>query len=148
MKSGIELIAEERQRQIEKEGWSQKHDAEHKTFELSAAAACYVAKNISKKLEDINHTNQSPLAEFKIYDFGESEFFVNSGDRGDRRLRKAGWKNGWPWESKWWKPSNDPIKNLVKAGALIAAEIDRLNAEINNVQPPNDMLCGVGKNNI
>lgn len=32
----------------------------------------------------------------------------------------------WPWGKKWWKPSADPIRNLVKAGALIAAEIDRL----------------------
>lgn len=32
----------------------------------------------------------------------------------------------WPWEAKWWKPSNDPVRNLAKAGALIAAEIDRL----------------------
>ena len=32
----------------------------------------------------------------------------------------------WPWEERWWKPSDDPIRNLVKAGALIAAEIDRL----------------------
>lgn len=33
---------------------------------------------------------------------------------------------GWPWSGAWWKPSDDPIRNLVKAGALIAAEIDRL----------------------
>lgn len=32
----------------------------------------------------------------------------------------------WPWDMKWWKPSPDPVRNLVKAGALIAAEIDRL----------------------
>ncbi len=32
----------------------------------------------------------------------------------------------WPWANKWWKPSDDPIRNLEKAGALIAAEIDRL----------------------
>lgn len=32
----------------------------------------------------------------------------------------------WPWDEKWWKPSANPIRNLVKAGALIAAEIDRL----------------------
>lgn len=31
-----------------------------------------------------------------------------------------------PWSRREWKPSDDPIKNLVKAGALIAAEIDRL----------------------
>lgn len=126
IKTGIELIAEERQRQIDVEGWTAEHDMEHKTFEMSAAAACYIAKNISKKLEDINHTNQSPLAEFKVYDFGESGFMINNGDRGDRRVRKAGWVNGWPWAAKWFKPSDDPIRNLVKAGALIAAEIDRL----------------------
>jgi hypothetical protein len=32
----------------------------------------------------------------------------------------------WPWSQGWWKPSDDPIRNLEKAGALIAAEIDRL----------------------
>lgn len=33
---------------------------------------------------------------------------------------------GWPWASSWWKPTGDPIRDLAKAGALIAAEIDRL----------------------
>lgn len=32
----------------------------------------------------------------------------------------------WPWETRWWKPEVDHIRNLVKAGALLAAEIDRL----------------------
>lgn len=33
----------------------------------------------------------------------------------------------WPWDFKWWKPTpHDRIRELVKAGALIAAEIDRL----------------------
>lgn len=32
---------------------------------------------------------------------------------------------GWPWHADWWKPS-DMIRDLTKAGALIAAEIDRL----------------------
>lgn len=32
----------------------------------------------------------------------------------------------WPWDESWWKPSDDPVKDLTKAGALIAAEIDRL----------------------
>ena len=31
----------------------------------------------------------------------------------------------WPWSSSWWK-GQDRLKSLVKAGALIAAEIDRL----------------------
>ncbi|RUV65806.1 hypothetical protein EOA64_00220 [Mesorhizobium sp. M1A.F.Ca.IN.022.02.1.1] len=31
----------------------------------------------------------------------------------------------WPWADKWWKPS-DRRRDLVKAGALIVAEIERL----------------------
>lgn len=31
----------------------------------------------------------------------------------------------WPWARRWWKPKT-PIKDLMRAGALIAAEIDRL----------------------
>jgi hypothetical protein len=32
----------------------------------------------------------------------------------------------WPWDASWWKPADDPRRNLVKAGALILAEIERL----------------------
>ena len=31
----------------------------------------------------------------------------------------------WPWDAAWWKPG-DHRRNLVKAGALILAEIERL----------------------
>lgn len=31
----------------------------------------------------------------------------------------------WPWSPEWWKPTNR-LRDLVKAGALIGAEIDRL----------------------
>lgn len=31
----------------------------------------------------------------------------------------------WPWQQEWWKPST-PRRNLIKAGALILAEIERL----------------------
>lgn len=34
--------------------------------------------------------------------------------------------SGWPWVDGW-KPTGDPVRDLTKAGALIAAEIDRLN---------------------
>ena len=33
--------------------------------------------------------------------------------------------DGWPWASEWWKPSN-ARQDLVKAGALILAEIERI----------------------
>jgi hypothetical protein len=39
---------------------------------------------------------------------------------------RVGPRPSWPWDIRWWKPADDPIRNLVKAGALIAAEIDRL----------------------
>lgn len=34
----------------------------------------------------------------------------------------------WPWSENTWKPKS-PLENLVRAGALIAAEIDRLQNE-------------------
>jgi hypothetical protein len=37
--------------------------------------------------------------------------------------------NGWPFEAEAWKPTGDAIRDLTKAGALIAAEIDRLQRE-------------------
>ncbi|MCM7137132.1 hypothetical protein [Enterobacter cloacae] len=34
----------------------------------------------------------------------------------------------WPWEPEWWKPTN-PRRDLVKAGALILAEIERIDRQ-------------------
>lgn len=31
----------------------------------------------------------------------------------------------WPWDKEWWKPTN-PRRDLVKAAALIIAEIERI----------------------
>ena len=43
------------------------------------------------------------------------------------RFRKTRKRGLWGWASRWWKPvPEDRIRELVKAGALIAAEIDRL----------------------
>ena len=39
---GIELISEERKRQIEEEGWTSEHDTQHDDESL-ALAACYYA---------------------------------------------------------------------------------------------------------
>lgn len=38
----------------------------------------------------------------------------------------------WPFDNEWWKPKGR-LSNLVRAGALIAAEIDRLQATTNAV---------------
>lgn len=91
MKTGIEFIAEERQRQIDVEGWNAEHDdIGNNDEQLAEAAALYALPEIRRTYEyDVN--------------------------------------NLWPWDKKWWKPTpDDRIKELAKAGALIAAEIDRL----------------------
>lgn len=36
----------------------------------------------------------------------------------------------WPWDDKWWKPKN-PRRDLVRAAALIIAEIDRIDRNAN-----------------
>lgn len=40
-------------------------------------------------------------------------------------LTKKRAPEGWQWDEKWWKPK-DPRSNLVKAGALVLAEIERM----------------------
>jgi hypothetical protein len=89
--TGSELIAQERVRQIEQEGWTPHHDDEHVHRELAWAANCYLVEAIRP---------------------GTSKIFLIPPN--------------WPWSNNWWKPTGAPIRNLVKAGALIAAEIDRL----------------------
>jgi len=91
--SGTELIAAERQRQIEKEGWSLEHDDKHSSGELARAGICYAMWNIIEHSKIVRARETIQL-----------------------------W---WPWDWEWWKPK-DEISNLVRAGALIAAEIDRL----------------------
>lgn len=40
--TGLELIAAERRRQIEQEGWTAEHDEQHEVDHLAAAAAAYI----------------------------------------------------------------------------------------------------------
>jgi hypothetical protein len=94
--TGIELIAAERKRQIEEEGWTAEHDDEHDRGELIRAAACYALPDMSLTFGNDN------------LDISLIELL-------------------WPWDLGWWKPSpGNRIRELEKAGALIAAEIDRL----------------------
>jgi hypothetical protein len=49
----------------------------------------------------------------------------NDAETRDARLR-IGWMPAtWPWDWAWWKPK-DRRRDLVRAGALIIAEIERL----------------------
>lgn len=96
---GVPLIQQERIRQIYSEGFDADHDAAHTHAELLEAALAYVACAIGQ-------VQGEPLTDAA-------------------EVAGLSW---WPvgWSQEWWKPSNDPIRNLTKAGALIAAEIDRL----------------------
>jgi len=51
---------------------------------------------------------------------------VASPDESSPEMCQSRSTDDWPWEDTDWNPSNDPIRNLARAGALIAAEIDRL----------------------
>lgn len=88
MKTGIELIAEERSRQINDLDYTATHDQVYDNQELSKAAACYL-----------------------LY----ADAYPNRGEPPPL----------WPWDDEYWKPK-DYLKDLVRAGALIAAEIDML----------------------
>ena len=53
-------------------------------------------------------------------------YALDAGDKLDQRPPDFWpWYGGRPREARWWKPS-DRRRNLVKAGALILAEIERL----------------------
>lgn len=85
-KPGIKLIAQERQRQIEVEGFTEQGDEEYDFNQLKDAAVAYLL------------AIKEPL-------FACDEY--------------------WPWDKEYFKPK-DYKSNLVRAGALIAAELDRI----------------------
>lgn len=91
MKTGAQLIADERERQISQEGWTPSGDDKYINGELRDAAIAYAM----------------------ICD-----------DRAGETAHDI-----FPWEPEWFKIGEDgvdAIRCLTKAGALIAAEIDRL----------------------
>jgi hypothetical protein len=107
-KSGVELIAEERGRQITSEGWSESHDDTHTNGELARAGLSYL-------------------------DTARKQILGASPEHA--MLRSDFWPN--EWGTSWWKPVDDParqtaalpshiVRNIVKGCSLLAAEIDRL----------------------
>lgn len=90
-------VAAERRRQIEAEGWTPGHDDEHDNGTL-AAAGCAYALAAADSLHPMSR--------------GDGDFMTTP-------------PLMWPWEREWWKPG-DARRMLVKAGALVLAEIERL----------------------
>ncbi len=102
--SVIEEIAAERRRQIEAEGWTAERDDDYQQRELANAAAAYALfAGLETEARDthVGHLHH-PL--------GDMESAVAA---------------AWPWGCEWFKPSN-PRRELIKAAALIVAEIERL----------------------
>lgn len=95
-KTGAELIASERTRQMASKGWTSEHDDEHRNGEMAISAVRYALEDAGREYPEL----------LELCDARDA-------------LASA-----WSWESCDWKPK-DPIRNLVRAGALIAAEIDR-----------------------
>ena len=121
--TGVEFIADERLRQITAEGWTPAHDDEHTAGQLLDAAEAYLTHRVGP----------CPYCKDTLVCDDENWSPGWPGHRrliGDGRLmcqQLHGEAPGiWPWDHEFWKPSEDQIRNLVKAGALIAAEIDRL----------------------
>ncbi len=112
METGIELIAQERREQIEKHGYDNEHDDLHTAFQLSSAAGVYISRAHNDYFKDHTHYDgMGNVARFQI-----------------RKQDTKQWVEGWPWiETQ--KDDQSILKMLVIAGALIAAEIDRLQAQ-------------------
>ena len=109
---GTERIVRERHRQVSAEGWTPQHDAEHRNGEMALAAVCYASPIPLRGeiwLADV------PCACRSVEECTHGTF------------AKKEWRDPWPWESEWDKREKHPrIRRLEIAGALIAAEIDRL----------------------
>lgn len=104
MSKAIEDIAAERRRQIEAEGWAPEHDDQHEDGSLAQAALAYTAVALADNCE------RAVMDEFG--DFGSIPFK---------------YLDMWPksWAAMWFKPKSRR-HDLVRAAALIAAEIERL----------------------
>lgn len=110
--TGAQMIAVERQRQIDVECWTPQHDAEHSAGTLAWAAVAYAAPQtvyrLSRTLRGLTFVDPWPWAIDKRRTTGSKV-----DNDGEVKLTSA-----------------DRIRELVKAGALIAAEIDRLTPSI------------------
>ena len=100
-------VLAERQRQIIAEGWTPDHDDCHDRSELAQAAACYALSGTP----------------------ADEAVFIHGRWKDPRDLF---WP--WSWDRSWWKPT-DRRRDLVKAGALILAEIERLDRAAKGSRP-------------
>lgn len=137
--TGVERIERERAHQIDI-GWSGDHDDCHADGELLQAAALYLQAALI--VERAPEEQAIVCAVMGRLDETSPAFAaLNRMIRNPARYH-FGWDrvpDAWPWEDSW-KPSPTAVRNLEKAGALIAAEIDRLEATPQRSTPVLDTL--------
>lgn len=102
--NAIEEIAAERRRQVEAEGWTAEHDDAHSDGSMAQAAAAYAVTDRRLYVPQPSVPGTGAVKPFPIE-------------------AKDLWPSGWG--IKWWKPKTRR-HNLIRAGALIVAEIERL----------------------
>lgn len=108
--SALDEIAAERRRQVEVEGWHPDHDDIHNRGQMAAAAGCYA---LASTWDD--------GAMFATV----SRYPARHGASGRNFGHLTAASVFWPWDWKWWKPRSKR-ENLIRAAALIVAEIERL----------------------
>ena len=118
--------ANERSREWEKEC---KRLREAMRIECTTGAYCIVTERQRQindegydKKHDMHHSPKEFVNAAIAYAIYEDEAYVNCDEN------VTCYEKLWPWEKQYFKPK-DKKRNLIKAGALIAAAIDRLNAE-------------------
>jgi hypothetical protein len=117
--NAIEMIERERQRQIEVEGWSPAHDDQHIGGELALAACCYASpcRLFMLKPAPSGFTLDDPWPWHRRYDKR-----YNCGQRGNGNRSEPPAALTYTHEQR--------LDLLVKAGALIVAEMDRLTRHV------------------
>lgn len=104
MTRALEDVAAERRRQIEAEGFPLEKDDRYRRGQLVQAALCYGINAVTRA--GLLHDGVSP-------------------EQIERVNAQAAVPRSWPWGKEWWKPTGHR-RVLVKAAALLIAEIERL----------------------
>lgn len=107
-------VLRERERQVSVEGWTPEHDDEHAGGQMALAAVCYAMPTDRLKM----------CVKYNEIDNGRSAGEYNPFMA--RYMVPTLWPDSW--HAMYWKPT-DRRRDLVKAAALILAEIERIDRE-------------------
>lgn len=113
---GTDRITAERERQLTEEGWTAERDHKYRWGILAMAGAAYALPGYLREQHILERTIRQII---------------------------------WPWDEEWWKPDHHTtggnvaegrVRELEKAGALIAAEIDKILDEEDRIKAQTEAL--------